>query len=390
MSTQDSFDFNELLHELRGAELLSLQKGRRFLSAGCSGAWYFEWIEEKCSPERHIGIELYSPKPDKLPVNAEWIAASVGEFRGVPNGSIDIVFSGQNFEHLSRKDVYGFLIEAFRVLGPTGVLVIDTPNRAVTAPMVWCHPEHVAEFTVDELQELLEAAGFEVTKKVGHWLMREESGELLPLGIQSEGGNRFVKAAYRRLSQFLPMAKDSKTMIAHRIAVAKSQPESAFSLWIEARRRSNTQDIYELDRALERLWEPARRERISRSTISEQCIRMDEGSVLWKGKTGAFTLWGPYTALFTGRYKLTWNIKLITSNLGSKNRLGFVDVQSQGAEKKIAHMDLEASQFPRGEWQSISLLINIEDYAFGVEFRLYLEGNIEVMFKPQVNIESCA
>jgi SAM-dependent methyltransferase len=389
MPTQDSFDFNELLHELRGAELSSLQKGKKFLSAGCSGAWYFEWIEERCSPERHIGIELYSPKPDKLPINAEWIAASVREFRGVPDGSIDIVFSGQNFEHLPRKDVHGFLIEAFRVLESTGVLVIDTPNRAVTAPMVWCHPEHVAEFTVDELQELLEAAGFEVTKKVGHWLMREGSGELLPLGIQAERGNRFIKAAYRRLARFLPMGENSKTKIARRIAVAKSQPESAFSLWIEARKGAAKQDIHEIDRVLKRLWEPARQERMSRNTISAQCVHMEENSVLWKGKAGAFTMWGPYTALFTGHYKIEWNIKLITSNLTPQSRIGFVDIYSQSIEKKIAHMDLEASQFLPGKWQSVSLQVNIEDYAFGVEFRLYLEGNIEIMFKPQVNAKFC-
>ena len=140
---------NLLLHQSRGAFLRAMPPGaQRLLSAGCAGLWYFEWIEQTYGrvPE-HLGIEYYSPRPEGLPDNVTWIANTASDMSDVPDASCDLVFSGQNLEHLWPEEVAGFVLEAARVLKPGGHLVMDSPNRHVTRLLNWSHSEHTIELT---------------------------------------------------------------------------------------------------------------------------------------------------------------------------------------------------------------------------------------------------
>lgn len=115
----------DLHHALRTAEVARMprEEVRTILSAGCAGRWYFDWIAEHYTDgdvERHIGVEWYSPEPDDLPPEVTWIRNTVGEMSNVTDGEVDLVFSGQNVEHLSAQDVVAFLGEAHRVLRPGG------------------------------------------------------------------------------------------------------------------------------------------------------------------------------------------------------------------------------------------------------------------------------
>ena len=169
------FDFNIMLHDERTRCLRSLPKfSGTVLSAGCAGTWYFNWFED-CTGHsgKHIGIELYSQKPADLPANVEWTANSVGDMCDVGSSSVDVVFSGQNIEHLIPKDVLGFLLESNRVLKEGGLFVIDSPNRSSTQHIEWSQPEHTLEFTADEMVSLLDVAGFDVMETRGIWLVRD-------------------------------------------------------------------------------------------------------------------------------------------------------------------------------------------------------------------------
>ncbi len=169
-------DFNHLLHELRTIELRHLPvDGGVLLSAGCAGTWYFDWLETAAGPfERHIGVELYEAKPAELPANVTWIGESASRMPTVPDGSVDVVFSGQNIEHLWIDDMVGFLLESRRVLRVGGTLVVDSPNRLATEALGWVHPEHTIEITVAEATHVFEFAGFRVEVVRGLWRVRDQ------------------------------------------------------------------------------------------------------------------------------------------------------------------------------------------------------------------------
>jgi len=124
--------------------------------------------------------------------------------KSVADGSVDFVFSGQNIEHLWPTEVSGFLLEAHRVLRAGGILVVDSPNRKVTARTRDAHPEHVIEFTVDEARGLMIAAGFDVIAVKGLWLCdNPATGERLPVSL--EGSVSFRDARTRRFRSAGPI-----------------------------------------------------------------------------------------------------------------------------------------------------------------------------------------
>ena len=104
-------NFNEIVHADRGKLLARLPKGARTVcSAGCAGAWYFDWFEECYGPvDRHIGVSSTVLARISFPANVQWIQNSVSDMRDVRSGSIDLLFSGQNIEHLFHEDLVGFL-----------------------------------------------------------------------------------------------------------------------------------------------------------------------------------------------------------------------------------------------------------------------------------------
>jgi SAM-dependent methyltransferase len=165
------------------------------LSAGCAGLWYFEWIRDAYGPvERHIGLEYYSPRPDGLPDGVEWIVNTVGDMSDVPDDTADLVFSGQNIEHLWPEEIVGFLAESARVLRPGGTLVVDSPNRLVTSRLGWTHPEHTIELSPTEAVELLRIAGFDVQVCRGVWQCADTPDD----GIESLDASFDMHALIRR------------------------------------------------------------------------------------------------------------------------------------------------------------------------------------------------
>lgn len=71
------------------------------------------------------------------------------------DGSIDLVVSFETIEHLD--DDIGFLSEIHRVLRPTGLLILSTPNALHTRPVDGQprNPFHFREYEPDQLEALL-------------------------------------------------------------------------------------------------------------------------------------------------------------------------------------------------------------------------------------------
>lgn len=94
---------------------------------------------------------------------------SMADLSAYPEGSFDLVFSGQSIEHLSVADADAMLAGAFRVLRPGGYLALDTPNARVTRVQQaeFIDPDHKYEYTVEEMEAKLAAAGFELVERKG-------------------------------------------------------------------------------------------------------------------------------------------------------------------------------------------------------------------------------
>jgi SAM-dependent methyltransferase len=239
--------------------------GGVLLSAGCAGKWYFDWLDDCAGPfERHIGVELYSPRPDGLPANVTWIAESSSHMSTVDDGSVDVVFSGQNLEHLWIDDVAGFLLEAHRVLRPNGTLVIDSPNRIAVEALGWVQPEHTIEISVAEATQLLELAGFRVEVVRALWNCRNRAtGEWLPL-IAPAGEVREILDR----------------------AVTRADIDDTFVWWIEARRTDTAGDANEVVRCVRELFELHWERRVNRGAYCVGWRDADGSWVVDGGSTG--------------------------------------------------------------------------------------------------------
>ncbi len=266
-------DFNQLLHTLRTVELQRMARADQvLLSVGCSDRYYFDWIEQGHGPvPEHWGVELYRPEPEDLPANVRWFVASASHMPDVADNSADVLFSGQNIEHLPTEDLVGFLLESRRVLRAGGHLVIDSPNRLITEPAVWRHPEHVIELSPDEAVELITLAGFDVTVCRGYWLCAEADGTVLPLLPEPPEASEFLRRA----------------------VLAAENPERSFCWWLEATASERSVDREALSDhvagLVKRLWD----DRVNRGAWSPGA-RSPEGFSVPAGTSGCVFRAGPF------------------------------------------------------------------------------------------------
>jgi SAM-dependent methyltransferase len=104
----------------------------------------------------------------------EFAFHSMVDLSRYPDGSFDLVYSGQSIEHVTQEDGDAVVREVFRVLGPGGYFALDTPNgpawRLRSAELM--NDDHEVEYAAGELAAKLEAAGFDVVESKGLNLMR--------------------------------------------------------------------------------------------------------------------------------------------------------------------------------------------------------------------------
>jgi len=83
-----------------------------------------------------------------------------------PDDSFDIVFSQELLEHLHPDDVPGHYSEAFRLLKPNGILIVETPNRRTGPQDISrgftrvAEGLHLKEWSVWELIQMFKKSGY--------------------------------------------------------------------------------------------------------------------------------------------------------------------------------------------------------------------------------------
>jgi Methyltransferase domain len=324
------------------------------LSAGCAGLWYFDWIR-KCTghTSHHIGVEFYTPKPEGLPDNVDWIANTVGNMMGVRNACCQLVFSGENLEHLWPEEVVGFFEESNRILEPGGWLVIDSPNRLVTAPLNWSHPEHTFELTPSEAARLATLAGFEVVGLSGLWLCRDPQT--------------------KQLLSFSPCGEEEGWSFAERVVTAETEPDNSFIWWLTGRKMGLPKSP-ELKDEVAKIFANAWPERKGRflSLVGEVVRRGPRATVRCdKGEHGAL-LYGPYMPLKQGSHVVEFEIR--ASGGGNVNApVVQLDVLGNGGReittRTVTRRDLERSA------GKAHLKFQLTELEFGIQARCISLGN---------------
>jgi len=367
-----ALDFSHILHECRTANLASVNaQDKVMVSIGAADLWYFKWIEENCGrPARHIGVEYYMPRPSALPENVEWVSNTAGYMPDVADNVSDILFSGQNIEHLWQDEVAGFLAEAHRVLAPGGTLVLDSPNRSITAAYGGAHPEHMVELDAAEAVELITAAGFDVVRTRGIFRCRNpRSGALLPIGTLSEE------------------APDS---VIDRCVSAIDDPENAYIWWIEARRSDRLPDVEQVKAIIDRYWAFGWPERLNRLVSNTGTLNVDPvGRAFWESEAGTAgaLVYGPYAPLKAGRYRATLYARRLTK-ISDDTPLGWMDVVFNDAAIVSARTDLTANQLSEVDWTPLSLDFEIDAMTFGFQTRVFSNGNSALSIEKRVHLET--
>ena len=352
------FNFNEMIHEERSKRLKSLPKfSGTVLSADCSGTWYFNWFE-KCTGHngRHIGLELYSQKPSDLPLNVKWIANSVSNMREVESSSVDLLFSGQNIEHLSPEDLTGFMLESNRVLKDNGLLIIDSPNRAVTQHLGYIQPEHTLELTVDEAVALLTSAGFEVLEVHGLWLVIDPSTN-------------------KAMDIF--SCKEGELSIDDRNKLAAENPDRSFIWWINARKKQPA-NKNKLDYLTENIfWKNYNSFFGSRfeTGVGKKNWNWGSSTVKINPNEKGHALYGPYIPLAAGKYTAIFHIKadgLLHQQAQSSIKF---DVASAGGTMIHCTRTLDFSDINSMiGWKEVAVSFSLATYTIGIEARVYCDG----------------
>jgi hypothetical protein len=137
-------------------------------------------IVEPPRAERHaIYAEHCGEYPDIIQTPQgpiRYVYRSMIDLSEFADGSVDLVYSGESIEHVTRTEARQACREAYRVLRPGGSFCLDTPNRAVTrlqCPTSFINPDHKHEYTHPELAALLEEVGFVIREAKGLCLAAE-------------------------------------------------------------------------------------------------------------------------------------------------------------------------------------------------------------------------
>jgi SAM-dependent methyltransferase len=134
--------------------------GREVLEAGCGEGYGADLIAGVA--RRVIALDYDEAAVAHVRARYPRVEALHGNLAELPlaGASVDVVVNFQVIEHL--WDQAQFVGECARVLRPSGLLMVSTPNRITFSPGrdTPVNPFHTRELNADELTELLVDAGF--------------------------------------------------------------------------------------------------------------------------------------------------------------------------------------------------------------------------------------
>lgn len=157
------------------------------------------WLD--LGTNRGLGIQDLPQKPNYLlDICHPFLAEQVGQRIQAnaanlpfPSKSMDTITVMELIEHVSFTTALELLKETKRVLTDKGTAIISTPNRGAYGKRM-SSPDHVREYSQEELKNMVDSAGFRIVDTLGQGFLKE--GNLLTNIIRTARDNRIVSWLY--------------------------------------------------------------------------------------------------------------------------------------------------------------------------------------------------
>lgn len=170
-----------------------------------AAAGYCEFINS-IRAARKIAVDINPDTRRHAAPGVEVLLTPTTDLGAVPDGSVDVAFASNYFEHIPRPDIVGTLREFHRILRPGGSVLILQPNIRYLARDYWMFFDHVTPVDDRALCEVLGVCGFRVQRCIPRFLPYTTQSRLpkslllircylrVPLLWRLFGGQAFVHA----------------------------------------------------------------------------------------------------------------------------------------------------------------------------------------------------
>ncbi|MEV4533068.1 class I SAM-dependent methyltransferase [Asanoa sp. NPDC049518] len=119
--------------------------------------------------KRKIAVDL-NPDTPKF-TDAEVVIAPSDDMAAIGDGSVDVVFTSNFFEHMpDKRALLSTLAECRRVLRPGGRLLVLMPNLRFVGQRYWDYFDHHLPLTHHSLVEGLQLAGYQPREVIPRFL----------------------------------------------------------------------------------------------------------------------------------------------------------------------------------------------------------------------------
>jgi SAM-dependent methyltransferase len=151
-------------------------RGLRMLDVGCGAGIILEGVSRHYPGLRLIGMDVSdrAVAAARTRVKDAWFVVAEGRFPPFLRGCFDLVLLTNVLEHV--PDPVSLLRAVSAVMAPGGFLILSTPSRyrydnllriARGRPPAMMSPDHVTEYSLGQVEELLDRSGFRVLRAIG-------------------------------------------------------------------------------------------------------------------------------------------------------------------------------------------------------------------------------
>lgn len=176
---------NEYLQQFVGQD-------KTVLDLGCGYGDFINSIQAK----KKYGLDLGPDVKDYIGKDVTFINKPSTSLEGIPNNSLDVVFSSNLFEHLDREDLDKTMKEIKKRIKDTGTLILVGPNFRYAYKSYFDDYTHKTVFTHVSLSDLMQEHGFKPIKVMP---------KFLPLTLKSRLPKSYYLTKLYLHSPFKPM-----------------------------------------------------------------------------------------------------------------------------------------------------------------------------------------